>query len=411
MKKMILIFMLCISTTMPGFAAEYRGADLPATIHTLAKSAGLYAIVSDEVKGRVYMSVPDAPISEIMDKLSGAYDFNWKIEDGYLIVSPANINSQSRVFKIQYANLKDLKADINSYLPDAKVTISPQYSTLTVDGTPWQIRKAEKKILESDLPIQQVMIQALMVEINKSDSDKLGLSHTWGNYTGKTRNLTYTTTINAEAAISKGKILARPLIATHNGLKAELLMGEKVPTVTTTISGDSRSSEIKYEEVGVKLQVTPRISGADSNLVSLELIPEESSITKWVEYEGGKAPQIATRQAKTTVTVESGKAVIIGGLIKEENINNLAGIPFLKDLPILGSLFRSQDRSKTKTEVFIFVTPTIMNNKSDTADKGNISDKNILQQEKVEVPKTPAESVIIEPIPAPEVPKLPLEVA
>lgn len=397
MKKIILGLVLSMSITMPGFAAEYRGADLPATIHTLAKNAGLYAIINEEVKGKVYMTVPDAPLSEIMDKLSESYDFNWKIEDGYLNVSPAAINSQSKVFTIKYANLAKLKSDLNSYLPDAKVTIYPEYSTVSIDGTPWQIKKAEKKIIESDLPIQQVQIQAYMVEVNKSDSEQLGFNHTWGGYSSTNRNISYATTFNATDVLSKGRILARPIITTHNGLKAELLIGEKIPTITTTISGESKTSSIKYEEVGVKLQALPRVSGVENKFITLELIPEVSSITKWVEYDGGKAPQISTRQAKTTVTVQSGEAVIIGGLIKEEDINNLSGIPFLKDLPILGSLFRNHDRTKSKTEVFIFVTPTILENKLERLPSNLIPEKKAVIEETLPTP-TAIEKPIEKPV-------------
>lgn len=400
MIKIALVLFLSLFLTMPGFAAEYKGADLPATIHTLAKNAGLYAIINEEVKGKVYMTIPpEATMAELMDKLSEAYDLNWQIEEGYLIVTPAAINTHSKVFTVKFANLKQLKADLNAFLPDAKVTINPEYSTITVDGMPWQIKKAAKKILETDHPIQQIMIQAQMVEINKSDSEKLGFNHTWGTATGTTSNITYAATLNAESVITKGKVLARPVIATLNGLKAELLMGDKVPVVTTQTSSGTSTTSVTYEEVGVKLAVTPRVNGEDSQLITLELAPEVSSITKWVEYDGSKAPQISSREAKTTVRVRSGETIIIGGLIKEEEIKNLSGIPGLKNLPLLGSLFRSKDVTKSQTEVFIFVTPSLLTDQEKTAAPPQEQSQPEMTQPEVVPEPTPAAPVLIEPAP------------
>lgn len=347
------------------YAAEYKGADLPATIHTLAKNAGVYAIINEEVQGKVYMTVPDnATMTELMSKLSEAYDFNWKIEDGYLFVSPAKINSHTKTFAVRYANLTMLKGALASFLPESSVTVNPEYSTITVDGTPWQVAKAKKKIDEVDVPIQQVLIQAQMVELSKNDSEKLGFSQSWGEYSDKTnniKNISYAITLNAESIISHGRILARPSVATLNGLKAELLMGDKVPVVKSdSYSDGSKSSSVEYQEVGVKLHATPRINGLDTQFVTMELNPEISSIVKWVEYEGSTAPQIATRQAKTTVRIGSGETIIIGGLIKDEEVRTMSGIPLLKDLPLLGNLFRSKNNSKVQTEVFIFVTPYIL---------------------------------------------------
>lgn len=365
LKRLILgVAVSLLVSVNTSFAAEYKGADLPATIHTLAKNAGLSAIINEEVKGKIYMTVPDVPMPELMGKLAEAYDFNWKIEDGYLIVSPAKINSHTKAFSVKYANLEHVKTMLLSFMPEGSVTLNPHYSTITVDGMPWQISKAQKLIDKLDVPVQQVLIQAQMVELSKSDSEKLGFGHAWENYTnttGNIRNLAYATTLNAESIIQKGKILARPTVVTINGRQAELLMGEKVPIIKSDSNSDgSRSTSVEFEKVGVNLTATPRINGEDSDLITTELNPEISSITAWVEYEGSKAPQIATRSAKTEVRVKSGETIIIGGLIKDEEVKALSGIPILKDLPILGALFKSKNNTRTQTEVFIFITPYIL---------------------------------------------------
>ncbi|CVK21672.1 type II secretion system protein GspD [Sporomusa sphaeroides] len=384
MKKLLIyVCAICLMIiTAPVHAAEYKGADLPKTIHTLAKNAGLYAIVPDEIQGKINMTIPDTSLEEIMDKISQSYDFNWKIEDGYLIVSPAKINSLSKTINVRYANLSLVKTALQAYMPEANITIHPEYSTVTVDGTPWQIKKAQKTISELDIPTQRVLIMTQMVEISKSDSEKLGFNHVWGNYsnTSENKNISYATTLNAESIISRGKIIAKPFTITENGKTAEILIGEEVPVIKTdSFSDGSRSSSVEFKPVGVNFKATPRINIDDdgAHFVTVDLKPEISSITKWVEYNGGsKAPQIGTRKAETTVRVDSGETIVIGGLIKTEDIKSLSGIPILKDLPILGALFRSKDKNKSESEVMFFVTPYVLDK------NGKIIKKNKESQEK-----------------------------
>ena len=202
-----------------------------------------------------------------------------------------------------------------------------------------------------------------MIELSKSESEKLGLGFTWGDYSG-TWPPVYAVTANTEGTRGKGKLLSRPSLTTFNGREAKIAMGEKVPVFSTnTVAGGTTSTAVEYKDVGMYLTVTPRINRADDSetgMVTLKLKPEVSAITKWVTSGNNKAPQISKREAETTVRVASGSTIIIGGLMKDDEIRNLIGIPYLMDLPILGNLFKTYTNSREKTEIFILVTPTIL---------------------------------------------------
>ncbi|MCL6630552.1 MAG: type II and III secretion system protein, partial [Armatimonadetes bacterium] len=94
----------------------------------------------------------------------------------------------------------------------------------------------------------------------------------------------------------------------------------------------------------------------------MNLHPEVSVIVDWKELRDVSLalPQISRRFVDSTVRVKDGETIVIGGLIKDEEIKNMSGIPFLKDLPILGSLFRYDSKSKTHSEVMMFITPKIV---------------------------------------------------
>ena len=117
---------------------------------------------------------------------------------------------------------------------------------------------------------------------------------------------------------------------------------------------------VEYKEVGVKLEVLPRINDFDKETITLVIKPSVSTISQWVESGNNKAPQISERSAETTVRVKNGETILIGGLLKNEEIKSIKQIPILSKIPILGELFKSRSTDKKDTEVVIAITPTIV---------------------------------------------------
>jgi type II secretory pathway component GspD/PulD (secretin) len=114
-------------------------------------------------------------------------------------------------------------------------------------------------------------------------------------------------------------------------------------------------------DVGVSFQVKPRI-GANNN-ITLDLAPTFTLLKGFTDVPGGgQVPQTSERRATSTMTIRDGETIAIGGLIQDQDILSVGGIPFLKDIPIIGYLFKRTDKSKVRTEVVFFLTAKVVDN-------------------------------------------------
>ena len=380
MKKITVVFLIAVFLLVPSFGAQassvdrlaelridtdtdIMGARLGPALYALAARADMDIIVNSKLDGTVIARLTGKTVMEALDLLARANNFNWTVEGTTIICTPADIGSQTKSFPVLHGDLEYASRQLQTFIPKNKLAINEEYGTITVNGTPAMLSQVERKLAEFQRPVAQVHIQAQMIELSKSESEKLGLGFTWGDFSG-TWPPVYAITANTEGTRGKGKLLSRPSLTTFNGREAKIAMGEKVPVFSTnTVAGGTTSTAVEYKDVGMYLTVTPRINRADdaeSGMVTLKLKPEVSAITKWVTSGQNKAPQISKREAETTVRVASGSTIIIGGLMKDDEIRNLIGIPYLMDLPILGNLFKTYTNSREKTEIFILVTPTIL---------------------------------------------------
>lgn len=152
-------------------------------------------------------------------------------------------------------------------------------------------------------------------------------------------------------------ILSTPQILTTDNEEAEIVVGENRPFVTqsNTSAEGSTVQNFEFRDIGVKLRITPHISPNRS--VSLKIFQE---ILSFVEESQVGAVVTTKRQATTSVNVEDGQTVVIGGLIRDDERDSETKVPFLGDIPILGSLFRAQRKVKIKTNLLIFITPRIV---------------------------------------------------
>jgi type II secretory pathway component GspD/PulD (secretin) len=156
-----------------------------------------------------------------------------------------------------------------------------------------------------------------------------------------------------------------------NNQEAKILVGSAEPyvtsTVTTSASGPNTTAEsVIFLEVGVKLYVTPTIS--NDGFITMKIKPEVSAVTdSLTTSNNNQIPIVSTSEAETTVMIKDGVSIIIGGLIKEEKVHMVKGVPMLGRIPLIGAAFRSESDSVKKTEIAIFLRATII--KGDTAEK------------------------------------------
>ncbi len=310
-----------------------------------------------------------------------------------------DIRVTTKTFEIRYSKTEDVAKKIESFLSKnvGKVEFDARSNKVLVTDTEERIAQVEKMIQAFDTKHPEVLIEAKIVQVNLNDQYKLGVDweaivsdfHTLdlasqfsilssADKRGKLSIGTlstddYKVLIEALQTVGDTNILSNPRITVINNEEAKILVGSSEPYVTTqtttTSSGPSTTAEtVNFIEVGVKLYVTPTIHG--DGYVTMKIRPEVSARTDYLTTStNNKIPIVETSQAETTVMVKDAVTIVIGGLIKEQDSRTINKVPFLGDIPFLGTVFRNEDREKTKTEIIIFLTPTIVTGDHPSSEK------------------------------------------
>jgi general secretion pathway protein D len=216
--------------------------------------------------------------------------------------------------------------------------------------------------------------------------------------------------LNTLGSDGRTQILASPQIMVLDNEKAELKVGDRISVQTQTQTGVSTGTGVlnsfQYLETGILLAVTPRINSG--GMVTLEVNQEVSEADPTTITATNPNPNVATRNAKTSVQVASGESIVLGGLIREKNGRTTSGIPLLSKIPVLGAMFGHQDMSRSRTELLLVITPKIVN---DTVQAREVTDELRHKLPSLEgflpklSPATPPGPPPAAPAPPPEAPK------
>jgi general secretion pathway protein D len=244
-----------------------------------------------------------------------------------------------------------------------------------------QVRKI---IDELDRPVPQVLIKVLVAEVTHDDDEDYGVDFsvlnrrpsglgqsvgtnfgnaaaTGGGLVVSVLEANVTATIRALANKGKLDVLSRPYILASDNQLASILVGQKVPLIqnTRTLEDGQQINAFDYEDVGIILDVTPHIN--PDGQVILDVAPEISQLTDTdvAVSPGLAAPVINIRSAESRVEVKNGQTVVIGGLMEDRKTSLITKVPILGDIPVLKEIFSRTRRTKTKTELLIFLTPHV----------------------------------------------------
>lgn len=179
------------------------------------------------------------------------------------------------------------------------------------------------------------------------------------------KNAIFGTIINAIAADTESNLLATPHIVTLNNQKATFLVGQEVPVSTgeqLSANFENAFRTVQRQEVGIKLEVTPQVNAQGD--VKLFLKQEVSSVAGPVSSRSNDLV-LNKREFETTLTVGDGQLLAIGGLLNDDERRTIERIPLLSDIPLIGELFKSRSRSRSKTNLMVFIRPTILRSRQD----------------------------------------------
>jgi general secretion pathway protein D len=181
------------------------------------------------------------------------------------------------------------------------------------------------------------------------------------------KNTIFGAIINAVKSDTTSNLLATPHIVTLDNQAAKFLVGQDVPITTGEQLGDNFENAfrtVQREEVGIKLEVTPQVNGAGE--VKMFLRQEVSSVAGPVSSRNSDLI-LNKRSFETVLTVDDGEILAIGGLLNDDERKTIERIPLLSDIPLLGELFKSRSRTRSKTNLMVFIRPTILRNREDNA--------------------------------------------
>jgi len=206
--------------------------------------------------------------------------------------------------------------------------------------------------------------------------------------------------LQALASRTNVRVLSTPRVLALNNEEARILVGSEVPFVQSTLSSFNSvlNQVVQFRNVGTQLTVIPTVN--NDGYVTFRVLQEVSALSQQTIQAAQNAPVITTREAETSAIVRNGHTIVIGGLIGETTQLIESGVPILKDLPILGFLFKSRSTSRQRTELAIFLTPYVVAT-DEQADS-------LLQQQRDRMPglKQGIDSMLPPPPPShPSVPK------
>lgn len=408
---------------------DFQDVEVRTILQILAKESGMNIVASDSVQGKMTISLKDVPWDQALDLVMQARNLDMRKQGNIINIAPreellnkdkAALQAQneietlgplvSQTFQLKYKSVEEFRkvlniSDTNNSSNNNSILTSrgsalmdPATNTLIITDTPNIIQKFEKLVAQLDVPSQQVMVEARIVEAQDGFSRELGVrfgggyrsvngtnsttvgglaSDALGSF-GESRfgipnvNLPVSSPTSALSLIrstasgalglelqamqeeNRGKIISSPRVLTQDRKEAVIESGKEVPYQEASSSGATTTS---FKKAVLGLTVTPQIT-PDGNVIMDVVVKKDSVDLSCSTY----APCINTKNLNTRAMVEDGGTLILGGIYEEDNSNLDRKVPLLGDIPVLGNLFKYQKRNQSRNELLIFITPRIMGN-------------------------------------------------
>jgi type II secretory pathway component GspD/PulD (secretin) len=368
-------------------------------LEILAERTGLNIVTAPEVQGRpISIRLKNTPFNEALNLVVRAAGLGYeRVGNSILVADPTRLKTPTglttRVFTLEYAHAAEVAASLDIFSENVRSYTSG--NRIIVKAPQSVIEEIEAIIVEIDQRPAQVLFEARLVEVNTSALKELGIE--WDKITNWTTivtegdpgesppdqlpaNLRYfkigtggqmfrqaaAVEVAIDLLITDGnaRLLADSKITTMNNQRAEIFIGQTVPVVISTVEGGQTggsfsSTSLEYIDVGVKLEITPRISS--EGYITTEVTPEVSNI---IAFSDQGLPTTSTRRATSVVRVRDGQKFYLGGLLQEVTTETIQKVPILGDIPLIRYFFRHYRMETIQTDLLIEITPTIVQDRN-----------------------------------------------
>lgn len=369
-------------------------ADIQELMAAIAQKTGLSIAVDDAVNRKVSLNLQNVEPQSAVSTIAAAYGLALAPINGILMLTegvPTDLatyrSSETQSFRIQNGQAGQLSGLLPNFLY-SYVKVNGEQNAIVVTAPSQMLDKIGADLRKVDVPAPQISIEAIAVELSDSNDLDIGLrlgnpdANSFDSFDVGAGRVTFNTigklprnfeaTLKALELKGKARVRARPQMVVVNGEDANLFIGSQRFILTQFNQSGQTQNRIQPVDVGVKLAITPLTGG--NGEITARVAPEVSNITE-LDLQTG-LPVLSTRRSDTTVRVQDGETIVIGGLTLDQEQTTNGKIPFFGDLPLLGGLFRSRKKTTVKTELVVFVTPRILKDNSEAiAAHANITDK------------------------------------
>jgi len=392
---------------------EFRDTPIRSVFEILSRTSGINFVFDKDVKAdiKVTIFVRNSTVEDVMKLVLVTNQLGKKrLNDNSILIypnTPAKIKDYqdlvTKSFFLSNTDAKQAQALVKQIVKSPDMFIDEKLNLLVIKDTAEAVQLAEKVLESLDMAEPEVMLEVEVLEVSRNKLLDLGLQFpeqvgygkitpdvinqvldTAGNTISKTTTFggtlapgninlrnrngltSYVTNpavlLNLKDQDGSSRLLANPRIRVKNREKAKILIGDKIPVFTTTSTANvGVSASVTYLDVGLKLEVEPRVTLEDD--VGIKVALEVSSIGKEVPGPAGSlAYQIGTRGADTNLRLHDGETQVLAGLINDEERSSANHLPGIGDIPIVGRLFSTQRDASNKTEIVLLITPHIVRN-------------------------------------------------
>ncbi len=383
-----------LSSALDRISLTAVDAALNVVLSRIAEPHGLNLVTGSEMTERISVRLNDAQLQDTLDVLLATNGYTWNLQKNILIVSKISTETKTsasiqgremRVFSLNYVTATNVDLIVKGLLsPVGQSFVTQSTSTdhrrtheqLFVEDLPDNLRRIELYLLQADTRPRQVLIEAHILQVALRDNCRHGVnlqsllhvskSNVTLATTGLASGLPPVSTLKIEGTDLNGlldaiktntdsKTLASPKVAVLNNQEATMQVGSKIGYLMTTTTQTSSLQSVNFLDVGVILKVTPSISDDDHILMQVSPQVSTGRINATTSLPESEVTEVSTR-----VMLGDGEAIVIGGLIKETDIDNQNKIPFLGDLWLVGWLFQRREIIRERNEIIIALVPRIV---------------------------------------------------
>ncbi len=373
---------------------SWYNAEVRSVFNHLAEVSGIDFVLDPGVSGKVTLSVTNKNWKEIMDILCKMKQLIAIPEENYIYVmtdkdylaqlqnkeiGKRNLEDvqdlEREIIKLSNTTAQEMLTPIKDLLSKrGKITVVNHNNSLIIYDTPENISQIKAMIAKLDVEVKQISISAKIIEVSSGTINNLGiqwnlfnndqtagLEHLPGTdvVPGALERATFSVmnqvqfsaTLEYLFSESKSDVVAQPQITTVDNKMAKIFMGSQIPV---TYQDEAGNTLVKMINAGTELTVTPHVTS--EGRIMLDLKPTKQSY----QLSATGVPVINEQSAMTNVVVNDGETVVIAGLTSNEKHDSEEGIPVLKDIPLLGHLFKRTGKQIDKKDLIIFVTPHIV---------------------------------------------------